>query len=140
MNLISPHFADVHLVEGSLSKEKAVDMCVERSHQGAHDFTSTILATGFMEKIAHYISKNIIEMHGKQRGVFTNYLIPERGAMITVKYDAEKQKFLPTQYSDQVVVGIDREGLITHFHGDAQYATGDIFINTKNNLSKLDNK
>jgi hypothetical protein len=139
-DLISPHFANVHLVEGGLSQEKAVQMCVERSGYGANNFTSTVLATNFVEKIARYITNNIIELHGKHRGVFTNYQVPERGMMITVTYNAEKKQFNPTQYSDQVVVGIDREGLITHFHGDAQYATGDIYINAGSNLSKLNDK
>jgi hypothetical protein len=135
--LISPHFANVHLEEGTITPEKAVDMCLQRSHQGANDFTSTVLSKDFVERIVRYITNNIIEWHGNNRGVFTNYQVTERGMMITVKYDAEKKQFLPTQYSDQVVVGINREGLINHFHGDARYATGDIYGIVGNKISKL---
>jgi hypothetical protein len=135
--LVTTNFADRHAVDGKLSVEKAVDICRQRSGQGAHDFTSTTLTTDFVQNIVRFVADDIIAWHGKNRGNFTNYEISVRGMMITVKYDASKKAFLPTQYNDKVVVGINREGLINHFHGDAQYAEGSIYRKDGNNIIKI---
>jgi hypothetical protein len=133
--LVNNNFANRHSVEGTLTKEKAVDVCRERSHEGTIDFTSTSLSTDFVERIVRYIATDIIEWHGKNRGEFTNYEVSAPGMMITVQSKAG-QGYLHTQYRDKVVVGISREGLITHFHGDATYADGAIYGKGADNVMR----
>jgi hypothetical protein len=135
--LVTDNFALRHSVEGNISEEKAVDTCRARSAQGTNDFISTTLTTDFVENIVRFVADNIIEWHGKNRGDFTNYEVSVKGMMITVKCDASKKAFLPTHYKDKVVVGINREGLINHFHGDAQYAQGAIYGKVGEKIQKI---
>jgi hypothetical protein len=137
IHLVTENFAIRHSVEGDISEQKAIDTCRVRSGQGANDFISTTLTTGFVVNIVRFVADNIILWHGKNRGDFTNYEASVNGTMITVKYDASKKAFLPTQYKNKVVVGINREGLINHFHGDAQYAQGNIYRQVGDNIQKI---
>lgn len=123
--VVSENFADRHSVEGSLSKHKAVDICRRRSGGGTRNFTSTTLDQGFIQKIVKYISDHLVAWHGKHAKEFRNYRIGVDGTMWTVR--CEDGDFLPKCYRDSVVVGLDRRGLVTHFHGDASAAQGTIW-------------
>jgi hypothetical protein len=135
-DLVTDNFAQRHTVEGSISEQKTRDVCRQRSADGTQDFTSTSLTTDFMIKIARYIAENVIEWHGKNVKAFANYKLNVDGMMWTVVCKAN-QGFLPTCYRDKVVVGIDRSGLINHFHGDAQYAQGRIYEITNGEFHKI---
>ncbi|HEU0014991.1 MAG TPA: hypothetical protein VFQ45_14985 [Longimicrobium sp.] len=135
-SVVSAAFAGRHTVDGSVSENKAVDVARNRSGGGTRDFVSTLLSESLVRKAVKYIADNVIALHGKQRGAFTNYLVPVEGTMWTVQVKAN-EGFLPKQYRDSVVVGIDRNGLITHFHGDRTYAEGDIYQVERGVLKKV---
>lgn len=134
-SLVTANFASRHTVEGSLSEEKAIDVCSNRSGGGANNFTSTSLDKGFVERIVRYICEHVIAWHGQQIKGFANYQLPVKGQMYTVQAKAN-EGFLPRMYRDQVVVGIDGSGLINHFHGDAQYANPPIYVVDANKIHK----
>lgn len=135
-DLVNNGFAVRHSVEGSLSKQKAKKICEIRSQMGAINFTSTSLSTDFVQRIVQYVATHIIQWHGKNRGRFTNYMVQVEGEMITVQCKAG-EGYLTTEYRDKVVVGIDRDGLITHFHGDVTYADGDIYGKDGNVMRRI---
>jgi hypothetical protein len=124
--LVTSKFAARHTVEGNISQQKAVDVCRQRSADGDRNFTSTSLAESLIKDVVNYLAKNVIEWHGKNIKGFANYHVDVKGTMWTVVCHAGKG-FAPTCYQDSVVVGIDQSGLINHFHGDAQYASGKIY-------------
>ncbi|MEM7049052.1 MAG: hypothetical protein AAF604_05310 [Acidobacteriota bacterium] len=125
--LVTSEFRGRHSVEKNLSEEQAVDVCRRRSGGGTRDFVSTSLSDSFITKIVQFVATNIIPWHGMNDRGFTNYEVGVEGLMWTVQCTAG-EGFLPTCYRDRVVVGINHAGLICHFHGDAQYARGDIFV------------
>lgn len=120
-DLVTDNFMDRHTVEGTVTKEKAVDICRSRSNNGTRGFTSTLITEALVKKVIRFIANNVIEWHGKNVKAFANYSIPVQGTMWTVVCTPNKG-FEPTSYQDAVVVGINREGLINHFHGDARCA------------------
>lgn len=127
--LVTVNFMDRHTVDGTVTEQKAIDLCRVRSQGGTRDFVSTLLAEDLVKKVVLNIAKNIIKWHGDNIKGFANYLINEQGMLCTVVCKAN-EGFISHNYRDAVVVGINKEGLINHFDGDATYA------NTENPIYK----
>jgi hypothetical protein len=130
-DLVTNAFATRHGGEGTVTTQQARDVSHLRSAGGQNDFTSTTLSEDDLVKIVQNISKNgIIQWHGQNNqgfnGGFANYELSVTVRAVTVQVFAGKG-FKPNQDRVNVVVGINRQGLICHYHGEAEYADGTIY-------------
>ncbi|MDA8230618.1 MAG: hypothetical protein M0006_04685 [Magnetospirillum sp.] len=128
-HLVTDHFNQCHVCDGTVTPERAEDLFMARSNNGSFPFTSTLLSESFILAITRAIRDNVIRFHAGTVRAFANYELAVKGYMITVTNQNSTQTRQTLQYRDGVVVGIDRRGLINHFHGDASYASGgDIYV------------
>ena len=126
-NLVTNQFANRHSVEQTITSQAAINKCRERLGN-LDEFTSTILPESYIKKIVTYINERgnisnvlsgrVIEFHGKQVKQFANYNIQPESNIITVKCYRDNRPEQVYQGSSGVVIGINRNGLINHFHGD----------------------
>jgi hypothetical protein len=140
-DLVTDAFAARHGVEGTVTTGKARDVAHQRSAGGQNDFTSTSLSEDDLVKIVRDISKNVILAHGQNfetlRLNIVNYELSVTVRAVTVQVFAGKG-FKQNQDRVNVVVGINKEGLICHYHGDAEYSGGPIYYVEGGNIKNRD--
>ncbi|HEY9432521.1 MAG TPA: hypothetical protein VI260_13745 [Blastocatellia bacterium] len=140
-DLVTDAFAARHGVEGTVTAGKARDVAHQRSAGGQNDFTSTSLSEEDLVKIVRDISKNVILAHGKHfneiPGNIINYELSVTVRPVTVQVFADKG-FKQNQGQVNVVVGINKQGLICHYHGDAEYSGGTVYYVEGNNIKNRD--
>lgn len=130
-DVLTQNFLDNHV--GKLSDSAAKNVAKVRSHNAGMDFTSTLLAESSIGDLINMISADIIPWFIRNEFVFHNYLIERNVQSITIKVSAAAGGGVQTGEQIRPVVGIDPQGLVNHFHGPSDHASGDIFVKTSNN-------
>ncbi|HSG41341.1 MAG TPA: hypothetical protein VLE27_16995 [Thermoanaerobaculia bacterium] len=130
-NLVSSKFMTKHTVDGTVSREKAIDVCWARSADGSKDFVSTLIPADLMREFCRVVAKKIrrLLLNNKQKfqdhpGSLVNVLIPRPGMVFTAWYrkkNGSKKSILVEANRQKVIVGINEDGFIVHFHGDSKY-------------------
>jgi hypothetical protein len=140
-DLVTDAFAARHGVAGTVTTGKARDVAHGRSAGGQNDFTSTSLSEDDLVKIVRDVSKNVILAHGKHfdeiPGNIINYELSVIVRPVTVQVFSGKG-FKENQGQVNVVVGINRQGLICHYHGDAEYSRGTVYYVEEGNIKNRD--
>ena len=116
--VVSDNFRDRHTVDGTVSKEKAVDILRDRSGNFTRPFTSTLISEKLMRKVVAVLAKNNIPSHPQR---FTNYSVGDAEGMVWVAWTTGDGRYQVQQNRTSVIVGINEPGILNHFHGDFDY-------------------
>ncbi len=129
-DVLTQNFLDNHV--GKLSDSVAKNVAKARSYNAGIDFTSTLLAESSIGSLINIISTDIVPWFIRNDFVFRNYLIDHTIQSITIKVSAAAGGGIQTGDKIRPVVGIDPQGLLNHFHGPSDHASGDIFVKMSN--------
>jgi hypothetical protein len=116
--VVSASFKDRHTVEGTVSREKAVDVLKTRSNDFTRPFTSTLISEKLMRKVVAVLANKNIPTHPQR---FTNYSVGDAAGMVWVAWTKGDGQYQVQQNRTSVTVGINEPGILNHFHGDFDY-------------------
>ncbi len=108
----SAAFLARHSVEGTVTKEKALDVARLRSNNCTRDFESTIVTADLLAAVVLEVNNRFIAGHTGTG--FQNYQLKDTsGQLIHVSCKAN-QGYLVRQGKGSFNVGLDANGIITH--------------------------
>ncbi|WP_141100990.1 hypothetical protein [Roseateles aquatilis] len=109
-------FLTRHAVEGTVTKQKALDVARVRSNDGTRDFESTIVTPDLLAAVVLEVNSRFIAGHG---AAFQTYQLREAsGQLIHVSCKAN-QGFLVRQGKGSFNVGLNENGIINHLEASS---------------------